>query len=315
MNISKRFQVLAILIILVLSNIISVAYATNNNSYGTSDVTLFIESTGSPSRPGSDGHGGTSGNRPGRPINDDKEPEKPVGSGDRAGGEDLDGNSYYLRPGIHINDNVAYDGYIVGRNNWKYAPAENLTRAEFATILNRVFRFDNTDITKTFEDTKGHWAEEAINILASNGIVYGVNSREFNPDGSITRGQVLLMLSRILYTDQYSSYYDLDQLRTHYEPQTIARILNAGIYDQIDTAFNLYSTIKREEIAHLVNNIIYKRGLTLGLAYRNLFITIHEVYSDIRETATPKYYNSCLKSLDMSWLTDKLYKYKEVNTD
>lgn len=45
-----------------------------------------------------------------------------------------------------------------------------------------------------FTDTKGHWAEEAINTLADKGIVDGFTDTEFVPDGEVTRAQYLKMI-------------------------------------------------------------------------------------------------------------------------
>ncbi len=45
-----------------------------------------------------------------------------------------------------------------------------------------------------FTDTKGHWAEAAINTLADKGIVDGFTDTEFVPDGEVTRAQYLKMI-------------------------------------------------------------------------------------------------------------------------
>jgi len=47
-----------------------------------------------------------------------------------------------------------------------------------------------------FPDTYGHWAEAHINALAAAGIVGGVSADSFLPDGSIKRGDFMLMLYR-----------------------------------------------------------------------------------------------------------------------
>ena len=47
-----------------------------------------------------------------------------------------------------------------------------------------------------FSDCDGHWAEEHINALAESGIVSGVTAESFLPDGSIKRGDFMLMLYR-----------------------------------------------------------------------------------------------------------------------
>ena len=45
-----------------------------------------------------------------------------------------------------------------------------------------------------FEDTKGHWAESAINTLADRGVVNGITDTTYEPDGSVTRAQYLKMI-------------------------------------------------------------------------------------------------------------------------
>ncbi|MGN1202961.1 MAG: S-layer homology domain-containing protein [Eubacterium sp.] len=52
----------------------------------------------------------------------------------------------------------------------------------------------STAFAADFSDTKGHWAEEAINTLAEKGIVDGITDTEFNPDGEVTRAQYLKMI-------------------------------------------------------------------------------------------------------------------------
>ena len=49
----------------------------------------------------------------------------------------------------------------------------------------------------TYTDTDGHWAEEAIERWTSYGIIQG-NNGKFNPDGSLTRGQMAAILCRLL---------------------------------------------------------------------------------------------------------------------
>lgn len=223
--------------------------------YGSdSDVTLVVDadnsggSSGGGSHPG-DGGGGGSGGSTEKP----NKPDKP------AGGEDGSENDYYLRPGIDVDSNVRKYGYIVGKNNWVFDPDGYLTRAEFATILDRVFEFKDEKITKRFEDTKGHWAEDAICRLASNGVIQGVSSREFNPEGTLRHDEALLMLSRVLYTDKYKSTTTLVDLKGHYAEATLSKIVNSGIYSYLDKGFDVHAVITRDEMIHIVNNIIYPR--------------------------------------------------------
>ena len=52
----------------------------------------------------------------------------------------------------------------------------------------------NSAYAVNFEDTKGHWAESAINTLVEKGIVDGITDSTFAPDSEVTRAQYLKMI-------------------------------------------------------------------------------------------------------------------------
>lgn len=266
--------------------------------YGSdSDVTLVVDTDNSSDGSHSGGGGGGGGGSGGSTEKPNK-PDKP------AGGEDGLGNDYYLRPGIDVDSSVRKYGYIVGKNNWVFDPNGNLTRAEFATILDRVFVFKDETITKRFEDTKGHWAEEAICRLASNGVIQGVSSREFNPEGTLRHDEALLMLSRVLYTDKYKSTTTLVDLKGHYAEATLSRIINSGIYSYLNKEFDVNSLITRDEMIHIVNNIIYPRDKSESSL--ESYLKKKSVFTDLLGNNYDIYYKDCLKSIDKSYLNSKL---------
>ena len=49
-----------------------------------------------------------------------------------------------------------------------------------------------------FTDISGHWAEATIIDLADKGVVHGVTSTEFNPDGTVTRAEFLKMAMEVM---------------------------------------------------------------------------------------------------------------------
>lgn len=251
-----------------------------------SDVTLVVDTDNS-------GRGGSGGS-----TEKPNKPDKP------AGGEDGSGNDYYLRPGIDVDSSVRKYGYIVGKNNWVFDPDGYLTRAEFATILDRVFVFKDETITKRFEDTKGHWAEDAICRLASNGVIQGVSSRKFNPEGTLRHDEALLMLSRVLYTDKYKSTTTLVDLKGHYAEATLSKIVNSGIYSYLDKGFDVHAVITRDEMIHIVNNIIYPRDKSESSL--ESYLKRKAVFTDLLGNNHDIYYKDCLKSIDKSFLNSKL---------
>lgn len=87
-------------------------------------------------------------------------------------------------------------GIIKGYPDGTFAPAKNVTRAEFATIAARFLSDPYTGET-LFPDAVGHWAEDAINRAAAAGWIKGDNGK-FRPDDKITRAEAVTMINRML---------------------------------------------------------------------------------------------------------------------
>ena len=124
-------------------------------------------------------------------------------TGFKTDGIDIKGENYYLNDGISVSSSIT-KGYIYGRPNNQFAGKDNLTRAEFATIIDRVFDFKNSSLKSGFSDTVNHWAEDSIIMLYSSGVITGVGNNQFAPDNPITMEEVLLILGRIVNVDNYS---------------------------------------------------------------------------------------------------------------
>lgn len=88
-------------------------------------------------------------------------------------------------------------GFISGYSDATFKPNNSITRAEFVKILNKYFGL-NKKSGQTFEDTKTHWAKDEIDIAITNGITKGLYITKFEPNKSITREEVSVMVSNYL---------------------------------------------------------------------------------------------------------------------
>ena len=92
---------------------------------------------------------------------------------------------------------AANNGYIHGRGNGVFDPTGEITRAEFATMIANAMNYeDKPESPAAFTDVNGHWAEDAINFCAENGIIDGYADCSFRPDQTITRQEVATILAR-----------------------------------------------------------------------------------------------------------------------
>lgn len=102
----------------------------------------------------------------------------------------------------HIDKLVNY-GIVQGYGDNTFRPDDNITRAEFSTMitntLEKVMKI-SLKSTKTFSDIQGHWAESSIRKLATAGIVNGFDNGKFYPDNNILRNDACIIAQNMLTT-------------------------------------------------------------------------------------------------------------------
>lgn len=89
-------------------------------------------------------------------------------------------------------------GIIGGYGNGVFGYGDNVTRAQFAAMLVRLFGWDAvTPDTPTFADNadKTQWYYSAVETAVKNGAVTA-DSADFRPNDAITRGEMAVMLVR-----------------------------------------------------------------------------------------------------------------------
>jgi len=86
-------------------------------------------------------------------------------------------------------------GAIAGYPDDSFKPDNNITRAEFASVLVKAFKLQ-LQTGKAFADTAQHWAKDSISTAAAAGIINGYSSSQFGPDDLVTREQMAVMVSK-----------------------------------------------------------------------------------------------------------------------
>jgi len=82
---------------------------------------------------------------------------------------------------------------ISGYQDGTFKPNNNITRAEFATILVKAFNL-SPEQGAVFADTLNHWAKDSIATAAGHGILTGYSADKFGPNDPITREQMAVMI-------------------------------------------------------------------------------------------------------------------------
>ena len=87
-------------------------------------------------------------------------------------------------------------GVISGTPDGSFKPNSNITRQELAKIIVTAYDLKvNEDAGVQFSDNNS-WGKEYVNVLAQLGVVQGVGGDRFNPNGTVTRGEVPVFVHR-----------------------------------------------------------------------------------------------------------------------
>lgn len=131
--------------------------------------------------------------KPEQPKGD--EPAAPSNPGENAGQTFLDVPKSFW--GYESIERAAQLGYVNGVGGGKFEPNRQLTRAEFVTMLYRMADKPAANTAAAFTDVpQNAWYRDALNWAAEKGYVNGTGENSFNPDGKITRQEVVTILFR-----------------------------------------------------------------------------------------------------------------------
>ncbi len=100
---------------------------------------------------------------------------------------------------------AAANGIVTGKTETTFAPMENITREQFATMLMRYCKFAGIDTAKNadlgaFTDSASisSYAKDALAWANASGIITGRTATTIAPTGSATRGEAATMLMRFM---------------------------------------------------------------------------------------------------------------------
>ena len=90
------------------------------------------------------------------------------------------------------------EGYIRGFDDGTFRPNATLTRAEFVTIINKMYGF-KVAAENAFTDIKAdEWYYTDVLCGVQAGYIKGHDDKTFRPNDTVTREQVCVMMNRIL---------------------------------------------------------------------------------------------------------------------
>lgn len=119
-------------------------------------------------------------------------------------------------------------GYIQGDGDGFFRPDSTLTRAEFVTIINKMYLY-YVEAESTFIDVeKKDWFYHDVQTGVRAGYIKGMGDGRFAPNEPVTREQVCVMLNSIL------------QIEDVYMKQTVTDSISDWARDSVEKVLGIY---------------------------------------------------------------------------
>ena len=168
------------------------------------------------------------------------------------------------------------NGLIQGVSENQIKPEDNLTRAEFATIITRAFGAETVaDISNFTDVSPSAWYYDYIAKAVKMEVLNGKSSSEMDPDAFITREEVFTALARVLVlsSDDSSSLNRFNDKASisDWAVSSLSVMSARGYVNGDDTGnLNPKANITREEFAQVMYNTIKRYITTTGVYGGNL---------------------------------------------
>lgn len=154
-------------------------------------------------------------------------------------------------------------GIIQGDENGEFKPNDEITRADTVVILSRLLGVENIEYTDNFDDVVADsYYAKYVGVLKHLGLVNGYNNN-FNPTGSITREDAMVIINNIISTLNIDTNNDITTLSkfkdaqdiSNYANKSVAVLVNLGIINGSDNNINPKENITREQLCKIVSDL------------------------------------------------------------
>lgn len=174
-----------------------------------------------------------------------------------------------------IINKIVSKGIMKGKAAKLFAPQDNITRAEFATIVVKAYELElNNTIQNPFEDVgQDDWFYNYVLTAYSYNVISGIDSDTFDPNASIKREDMAVIILNILdavnidieslYDENTSevNFYDNNKI-SDYAKDAVEKTTKAGILNGYPNGrFKPQEGVSRAEAAIVIYKIYNLRNI------------------------------------------------------
>jgi len=156
---------------------------------------------------------------------------------------------------------LADKGIIKGTSETTFAPAKNITRADFALLLVRAFEKES-DNTENFADvSESDYFAKELAIARNTGLVGGIGDNKYAPKNAITRQDMMLIVYRALKSEgvefetgevEYEDFADVSD----YAKEAVSALIGAGLVNGKNNLIAPKDNTTRAEVAVLLKRVL-----------------------------------------------------------
>ena len=156
---------------------------------------------------------------------------------------------------------LAEKGIIKGTSETTFAPAKNITRADFALLLVRAFEKES-DNTENFADvSESDYFAKELAVARNTGLVGGIGDNKYAPKNAITRQDMMLIVYRALKSEgvefetgevEYEDFADVPD----YAKEAVSALIGAGLVNGKNNLIAPKDNTTRAEVAVLLKRVL-----------------------------------------------------------
>ena len=157
-------------------------------------------------------------------------------------------------------DTDGHRAFMIGDTKGDFRPNDNINRAEVSMIFYRLLRNQMVGRNAKFADVNSQaWYAEAVETLATLGIIKGNGNNNFQPMRAITRAEFAAICTR--FAKSWVGGNTFTDVGNHWASREISTAAAYGwIYGYEDGSFAPNKPITRQEAASIVNRMLYRLG-------------------------------------------------------
>lgn len=170
---------------------------------------------------------------------------------------------------VNAIDRLYEKEVIRGDNRGRFNPGQNTKRGDFILMVVRALNLQAKFADNFLDVVKGSYYYDAIGVARALGIARG-SGVSFNPDGNITREDMMVLVARALDVsgiklekagEEHLAGYKDAPFISSYAREAVASLTKAGLIQGSGGAVNPKSLATRAEIAVILHRVLDSMGL------------------------------------------------------